>query len=98
MKARTLSLNDLRSLNACSAQMALFQEVFGGMPAMVTPKLCVKHAGEFDWWWAGYYLLNPDGYAEFVRRAHWYSGIQECAQIFGELYIEYGMCGELKDV
>jgi len=62
---RTLHINQLRAIGACSEQVDLFRSLFGES-VDVTEALCAKHSGKFDWRFAAK-LLSPQGQAEYNR-------------------------------
>ena len=53
----TVTLAQLKSLDACLGEAQRFAELFGDS-VTVTRELCVNHAGDFDWQWAARNLLS----------------------------------------
>lgn len=56
----------LLKLGACQEERELFAKLFLSGAVQVTVELCMKHATDFDWEWAGEYLLNGEGRTEFL--------------------------------
>ena len=63
---KTVTLEQLRSLGACSSQLKKFEEYFGSK-FEVTEVLCVAHAHDFDWNWAAYNLLTASALTAYER-------------------------------
>lgn len=55
-KITTLQLGDKL---ACKEQIERFEDLFGE-EVEVTLELCIKHATDFDWWWAAAHLLSSE--------------------------------------
>jgi hypothetical protein len=99
---RVLTLQMLERARACEQQRALFQTKFGPAVA-VTTELCVSHAQDFGFGWAGTMLLPKSAAREFdrlvadkvracgVRPSHEVCTCAEFkARTFASLYVEKG--------
>jgi hypothetical protein len=65
-KSRILKLSTLIGLNACPDQVKLFRKTFGES-VRVTERLCLSVIHEFNWCWAGEYLLSVSAHDKFWR-------------------------------
>lgn len=63
-----ISIDTLRAHRACSEQRDLFFKLFGTEEIEVTVALCVKHAGDFDWYWAAEKLLPLEQLEEYDKQ------------------------------
>lgn len=59
-----ITLAMLRGAGASRDRVALFETLFGEQ-AEVTTDLVVKHAEDFDWYWAAANLLSWEGFKAF---------------------------------
>ena len=64
MTTKTITLAQLVEADACQEQVDLFQSTFGESVEL-TLELCVKHAYDFSFCWAGDNLLNRNKRAAF---------------------------------
>jgi hypothetical protein len=62
---RTLHIDQLRAIGACTEQVKLFAKMFGAS-VQVTEALAVEHFDKFDWAFAAR-LLSDAGQAEYDR-------------------------------
>jgi len=67
MKYSPITLELLRSKNACSKQVALFKRYFGDKPVPLNKRIFTKFGREFDIEWASMHLLNSKNYIEYHK-------------------------------
>ena len=77
-----ITAKQLRKHGACSAQYELFVRLFGD-EVIVTKELCIKHAQDFDWFWAATVLLTRGGYEDYLE------AVILIHKTFEEVYIKY---------
>lgn len=76
-----LTIDMLRSADACDDQVEKFAELFGS-EVEVTPEICAQHVSEFNWHWAAENLLSPEKLEEYERI------IAPASEKFENLYLE----------
>ena len=64
--SKTVTADMLRDADACAHQVERFQRVFpGGVDP--TRELCLRHAGDFNFFWAARQLLTPSAWHTFRK-------------------------------
>lgn len=83
-----ITLRQLKLLGACKEQVQKFKDTFGP-EVKVTEALCIKHAKDFDWNWAAFFLLPKDDlktYEEAVISA--WKAYEKAVALVGTAYPE----------
>jgi hypothetical protein len=78
-----VSYRKLRAKGACDSQLNEFKRLFGTASVEVTPALCRKYAGVFDWDWAADNLLSEALQDQYHEARLWYKYARPHALLTG---------------
>ncbi len=87
MKYPPITLEFLKSKDACTSQLDLFQTHFGEGPVPLTEEVFIKFASEFDISWAANNLLNSEDFVECNKVCA--SASAEYKKVLASAYAEY---------
>lgn len=63
-----ISVGDLINHGACDQQVERFRVLFGDGEIEITRQLCIKHAYDFDFNWAGHFLVSSRAKTWFYKK------------------------------